>query len=144
MPSKKPNRDSGFTLIEILLSISIISVMVTVAFASFGAARDRANDGTVKEQLGIMRIVAERSYQINRGSDKACLDVATTSNDLTAKLPSGTSFTCLDGSGGYALQASLSDGSFYCTDAFGRSNESQSTMISQSGTCGGSTDCDCR
>ena len=135
----RAERDRGFTLIEILVTISIILILLSVSYVSFGTSRERANDGSTKEQLGLMRIEAERIYRVDRNFNNICSGVS--SAGLVSELPTGTPFTCLD-TGGYAFEAELSDGTYYCVDAFGRARENTGSAISGTDCAGG--DCDCR
>lgn len=132
---------SGFTLIEVLVVISIIALMITIAFASFNATRSRADDGKIKQELGLMRLEAERSYKLQHATTNVCNDTAF----LVADLPAGTTFKCVDGSEGYAFEAMLSTGEHYCVDFFGRERTNSNTAIASAGAnCTGGGDCDCR
>ncbi len=129
----------GFTLIEIMVTISIIVILISVSYVGFNAARDRADDDAIKQQLGLMRIEAERIYRVNRQYTAVCSGIAATTID--DELPTGTQWTCID-TGAYAFSAQLSNNQFYCVDWFGRVETTQSQSISGS-TCSGG-DCDCR
>jgi prepilin-type N-terminal cleavage/methylation domain-containing protein len=129
----------GFTLIEILVAISIIILVTTISFAAFSTTRDRANDGKIKQSLGLMRVEAERVYKLQRVSDNICTAI---SSIATQELPSGTPFMCADGPGGYAFQAVLSNGEYFCMDFFGRERTNPGSAIASS--CTGGSDCDCR
>jgi len=138
------HKTDGYTLIEVMVAVAIIVLLLSVSFVSFQSARERSDDNFIKEQLGVMRIVAEQSYRQNRSTSVACTDIATTSNNYVATLPSSANFVCLDGPRGYAFDATLSDGTHYCVDNVGRTHESATRNIADTGNCSGGTDCDCR
>lgn len=145
MPSKSfkqvGTNKFGFTLIEILVVVSIIALIVAIAFASFDSTRSRADDGKIKQGLGLMRLEAEKSYKLQRSASNVCNDI----NSLVADLPGGTAFKCVDGSQGYAFEAVLSTGEYYCVDFFGRERTNSNTAIAAAGAnCTGGGDCDCR
>ena len=107
--------------------------MVTIAFASFNTTRSRADDGKIKQELGLMRLEAEKSYKVKRTATSVCADTS----QFISNLPSGTAFTCKNGAGGYAFEAVLSTGEYYCVDFFGRERTNSASAISNS-------DFDCR
>lgn len=138
---KMKNTAAGFTLIEVLVVISIIALIVAIAVASFTTTRSRADDGNIKQQFGLMRLEAENSYKLNRAATNVCADTL----PLVQNLPSGTTFKCLDGPAGYAFEAILSTGQYYCVDFFGRERTNANTAIAPAGTsCTSGADCDCR
>ena len=82
------NLNSGFTLIEILVVIGIIALVIAIATASFSSTRSRANDGKIQQELGLMRLEAERSYKTNKNSTNVCNDTGS----MVSNLPGGTTF----------------------------------------------------
>jgi prepilin-type N-terminal cleavage/methylation domain-containing protein len=64
MPSKK----SGFTLVEILVAIAIVSILASVIFANLGEARKKAHDTQRANDLGQIQ-VALRVYRDAYSSD---------------------------------------------------------------------------
>jgi general secretion pathway protein G len=70
----RPSRDSGlggrggsrgFTLIEILIVVSIIGILITLAQPSFNRAVVAAKEATLKENLFILRDVIDQFYADN-------------------------------------------------------------------------------
>ena len=56
---------SGFTLIEILIVITIIGILITLAQPSFNRAVTAAKEATLKENLFIFRDVIDQFYADN-------------------------------------------------------------------------------
>ena len=63
--SAKQNRNSGFTLFELLVSISIIAVMTAVAVVSFGGLNKKARDQRRISDVEKIRVALESYKQIN-------------------------------------------------------------------------------
>lgn len=61
--NKKNN--GGFTLFELLVSISIIGILTALAVVSFSAAQKRARDARRIEDMGIVQKAAEQYYSQN-------------------------------------------------------------------------------
>lgn len=140
MALKSVNKKYGYTLIEVLIVISIIVLTLTITFAAIATGRNKSNDGVIQQQLGLMRVEAERIYKVDRDTNAICAGITS----VASQLPNGTTFKCVDGPRGYAFEAVLSDGTYYCTDSFGRTNQSQVTNVVQAGpNCTGSADCNC-
>lgn len=58
----------GFTLFELLVSISIIAILVAVASTSFSAAQKKARDARRMEDMESVRKAAEQYYMLSNGS----------------------------------------------------------------------------
>jgi len=52
-------RTTGFTLIEILVSVGIISILAAVLYANFGSAREDANNKTVQASIKETQLALE-------------------------------------------------------------------------------------
>ena len=72
------NRTQGFTLIEVLVVIAIISVLVTILLPSFNAARKKPYD-TAALQCGKALVTAQVTY-IAEHSETAASSVAQLNN----------------------------------------------------------------
>jgi len=53
------SKNSGFTLIEILVSVGIISILAGVIYASFGSARDDAKNKSFQTEIKEMQLSIE-------------------------------------------------------------------------------------
>lgn len=58
-------RTGGFTLFELLVSISIIGILVAVASTSYGAAQKKARDSRRVEDLNNIQKALEQYYSVN-------------------------------------------------------------------------------
>ena len=59
---KKNNKRQGFTLIELMVVISIITLFASITFASLTGVRARAQEATIKSELKSVKSQAELSY----------------------------------------------------------------------------------
>ncbi len=55
-------RQAGFTLFELLVSISIIGILVAVASVSYSGAQKKARDARRKEDINMIHKAAEQYY----------------------------------------------------------------------------------
>ncbi len=62
----------GFTLIEILITITIIGILASVVVASLNTARDKATDASVKSNLHNMKGESGIYYDDNRSYTNIC------------------------------------------------------------------------
>ena len=65
----------GFTLIEILIVISIIGILITLAQPSFHRAVTAAREATLKENLFVLRDVIDQFYADNGKYPAALADL---------------------------------------------------------------------
>lgn len=102
-------RNSAFTIIELLVVVSIISILSSIVMRSLNSARDKAVDATIKQGLIQMRNAYELVYSSNN-SYNALLPVFNTNagtlnveprystdnpNDIVCSYNTGTiSYTC--------------------------------------------------
>ena len=56
----------GFTLIELMVAISIVAIISTIAFTSFTQSQMRARDLKRKQDLHSIAVALELFYQVNR------------------------------------------------------------------------------
>lgn len=58
------NKKRGFTLFELLVSISIIGIMVALAMVSYSSAQKKARDARRKEDIKSVQTAAEQYYSM--------------------------------------------------------------------------------
>ncbi len=92
---KKQTSRRGFTLIELMVAISIISMLSSVVLASLNGARAKSKNGRIQEEVVSLRNQIETSWN------------GTTYNDLSSDLPgvSGTSVAIFDVGFGVSTQS---------------------------------------
>jgi len=61
-------RNRGFTLFELLVSISIIAILVALATASYSSAQRKARDSRRMQDMEAVRRAAEQYYMLSSGS----------------------------------------------------------------------------
>lgn len=77
---------SGFTLFELLVSISIIGLLIALATVSFSAAQSGARDSRRRGDLTSLRNAFEQYYSANNAYPDG---VGTLSSELAPYLPGG-------------------------------------------------------
>ena len=73
MVKKSTNRDSGFTLIELMIVMAIIAVLATIAVPSYTANVKHAREAVLKEDLHTMRSAID-SYTYDKQKAPQSLD----------------------------------------------------------------------
>lgn len=58
-------KNAGFTLFELLVSISIVAILTAVATLSFSAAQKKGRDAKVVDDLGRIQQAAEQYYSLS-------------------------------------------------------------------------------
>ena len=66
-------QDAGFTLMELMIVMAIISVLATLAVPSFIGAIKSAREAVLKEDLHVMRAAID-SYTMDKQKDPQSLD----------------------------------------------------------------------
>lgn len=133
----KLQRSGGFSLIELLISITIIGVLATIILSSVSSSRARAYDSKIKQQLSSFRTAAE-IYFSNQTPNNYGGDIPVCSsgifNDVNpangspglyidpASLPSFVQRFCNSSDSAYAVKVTLFSGNdYWCVDSKGTS-----------------------
>ena len=64
-PRRPAKRDSGFTLLELLVVIGIIAILVSIATVSYNSAQVRTRDSRRRSDLSAIRDALEQYYAAN-------------------------------------------------------------------------------
>jgi type IV pilus assembly protein PilE len=80
-------RSSGFTLIELIVTVAIIAILAAIAIPSYSQYVLRANVSEAVAGLSDMRVKLEQYFQDQRTYVGAC------ANGTVAPLPAGRNFT---------------------------------------------------
>lgn len=105
----------GFTLVELLVAISIIAILSVVGLASFQGVRAKALDAKIKEDLNAIKMAYEMNYDAGRykplvGSNFASGAIPTQPNGSPYPCAVGPDTNCTTKSDkGYKISATLSD-----------------------------------
>ena len=67
---------NGFTLFELLVSISIIGILIAIASFSYSAAQKKARDARRMQDMDTFQKAAEQYYSLSSGSYPTVLSVA--------------------------------------------------------------------
>lgn len=129
----------GFSLVELLISITIIGILSTIILTSVSNSRARAYDSKIKQQLSSFRTAAEM-YFSSQGGYGPTTDICGGSMNTTifnnfepvsgspglyidpANLPTFTQVVCGSTDSAYAVKASLYSGNeYWCVDNKGSS-----------------------
>lgn len=149
------NKQRGFTLIEMLVVISIIGILAALVLVALNNARGKATDARIKSDIGQLRTLAEIHYDSNgasyadfnlcvgsgttAGNPAKCQgSIATSVSALTADLTkAGGAITSSAVVDAFCVSSSLKSNvaSFVCVDSTGVTTEGAQVCLSTS-KCG--------
>ena len=118
----KGGKAKGFTVIEIIIVVVIISLMTSIVVAFLGSSRNKGNDIAAKESTVSLRSMSEL-YYVDSGNSYTgfCADVNTTEAIRFATTTTGLSGDCdvaADGQS-WAAEVDLILEGYFCIDTGG-------------------------
>lgn len=129
----------AFSLVELLIVITIIGILSTIVLNSLSTSRARAYDSKVKQHLSSFRTAAEiyANNQEPNGYGPASASCSSgIFNDVSqangnpaiyiaeGNLPTGTQVVCSSSDSAYAIKATLYSGNdYWCVDNRGSSRQ---------------------
>jgi len=132
-PTFSPKKGGGFTMIELLAVIAIISVLVAIVLVRTGSAKKEGQDAAVKTALREVRNAAELYYNDKETYEGICDASNTTLSDdgdfkrikdyITKHNGLNGIIGCKDDEAGYAVISSLNLGNCWCVDSQGACRE---------------------
>jgi len=144
---------SGFTLIELMISISIIGILAAIIINGLQNSRARAFDSRIKQQLSGFRTAAEvyftnqtpNSYAPATNSCTAGGTIFTDTNAVdgnpgalidSTNLPPNTTIVCGSSASAFAVKATLYGAtSYWCVDSKGISKQVNGAIGSSVTVC---------
>ena len=124
-----PHPRAGFTLVEILVVVAIISLIASVVLVSMGESRKEARDAAIKTSLGEIRKAAELLYDASASYVGVC-DPNPPGDDSLSESGDfgriedyienqGGAVACRENTGAYAVNSALNRGNCWCVDSLG-------------------------
>ncbi|OGZ18180.1 MAG: hypothetical protein A2V72_01570 [Candidatus Nealsonbacteria bacterium RBG_13_37_56] len=130
---------AGFTLVEILVVVAIISLIASVVLVAMGESRKEGKDAAIKVSLGEIRKASEFLYDLNASYVGVCNTVDNTLSELGdfGRIEDyiesqGGAVTCRENSGAYAVISTLNRGNCWCVDSLGAARK---ITLTGSDTC---------
>lgn len=92
-------RNSGFTIVELIVVIAILGILTTIGIISYGAWRDSVEQSAIKSDLTTAANAMESERNFSDGYPSALPDSFTPSEHVTITWESGdATYFCLEGS----------------------------------------------
>ena len=131
------NKQKGFSMVELLIVITIIGVLSTIVLSSLSSSRAKAYDTKTKQQLSRFRTAAEIYFTNQTPTNYGPATPICTAGIFSEtsevngnphayidplNLPNGTQVVCGSVDSAYAVKATLYSGSeYWCVDSTGAS-----------------------
>ncbi len=84
---------AGFTLLELMMVVTVIGILATIAIPKLAGAMQKAKEGSLKGNLGTLRSAVSIYYADTEGQYPADLSVLTTNAKYIAAVPSAKGLT---------------------------------------------------
>jgi len=140
---------AGFTLIEILVVISIVGILVSIVLFSLGGSRNSSKDARIRADMTQLNALAEVLYvggypstlktpygtagcTVQTGLDPTVqelgADIKAQNGATSCAVASNGALWINNGTSAYAATAKLNDGTFWCIDSIGISRGGYATQ----------------
>lgn len=103
-------KNTGFSLIELLVVISIIGVLTTVLVMNFVGSRERARDAQKIQSLNSIKNALRMYYNDNQAYPASLNNIVGTSGYIAGLGDSGYTYTLSPGGDGFVLTIGLDVG----------------------------------
>ena len=122
-----PRRSGGFTILELMVVVAVISILASVAAVRFNLTLRKAKDGATTANLGQIRTAINAYYADQTSSYPSSLSVLTVSGQYLNAFPStklsgyhqdsssvreGSRASVINDAGGWAYDNNLNDADF--------------------------------
>lgn len=122
------SRRRGFTLIELIIVIAVISILISIALPRFKGMQDEGNIAKAKGELRTLQTAVESYYIHNNQSYPSALSAITTANpSIVTSIPTDPFNS---GSGGYAYSRGGTNNKFYVIYSVGAGGSGSATITS--------------
>lgn len=129
-------KQKGFTLVELVITIGIIAILLTIILASIKSSKNKAADAETKKVVAEIALKAEGQEiapgVVNYQAAFTAVGATTALTQLATKysVPSGAALGAYDYSvtaTDYAILFPLKKGGYYCVDSYGRASAKEVT-----------------
>lgn len=132
-------RETGFTLIEMMLVIVVIAILIGVLLPNFRGTQDEASEQRARSELRTLATAIESYYLHNSNTLPANLTALTTATPrIVTTIPDDPFRT---GSNDYSY-ATSGNGVYYVVWSFGRDRATDISGVNNDGTLAGTNDDD--
>lgn len=132
------SKQKGFTLIELMVVVTVIALMSTIVLIALGVSRNRGNDAHIKANMVSVATQAQLYFEnngnygtiVNDGSTSGFIPACFSVNSLfvdpnianaiaTIETANGAGYgnVCVSTPTGYMFASKLSDNTYWCIDA---------------------------
>jgi len=123
----KRMKNKGFTLIEILITVTIIGVLASVVVGSLSTAREKGNDAAIKSTFSSLRSEAEIIFDDTGSYATFCTEIA---NFIANAETKSLDVNCIDATTRWAIEAQLNaTDEYYCVDSTNKSFTTDASSI---------------